>query len=158
MKKFKDPVFLFNAFVLVCFIIFYSVARDYPEGAKKFPLFVLGIGVVVIIIWMIIYFFFPLILHFIQAQEEADEGDVASTSRFFLACLCIALSVLGGYLLGFLFLVPSAFLSYGLMLGDRKNLWTLIIVTLITSALFYIAFDYTLNIPLLRGAILNLGS
>ena len=153
MKKFKNPVFLFNALVLVGFIILYTIANSYSEGARKFPRFVLGIGIIVIVFWMVIYFIFPKAMHFIETQEEADEGNEGSPRRFFLACFCVILSVLVACLLGFLFLVPTAFLSYGFLLGDRKKLVTLIIVTVITTALFYIGFDYFLNISLLKGAL-----
>lgn len=152
-KKFKDPVFLFNAVVLVAFIILNFIANGYAEGARKFPKFVLGLGIVVIACWMVVYFIFPKAMHFIETQEETDEGDVGSPRRFYLACLCVVLSVLAACLLGFLFLVPTAFLSYGFLLGDRKKLVALIIVTVITTALFYVGFDYFLNIPLLKGAL-----
>lgn len=153
LKKFKNPVFLFNALVLVGFIILYTIASGYSEGARKFPRFVLGIGIIVIVFWMVIYFIFPTAMHFIETQEEADEGAVESPRRFYLAVVCVVLSVLMACLLGFLFLVPTAFLSYGFLLGDRKKLTTLIIVTVITTALFYVGFDYFLNIPLLKGIL-----
>jgi hypothetical protein len=154
-KKFKDPIFLFNAFVLVAFIIFNFIANGYEEGARKFPKFVLSIGMIVIVFWMVIYFIFPQAMHFIETQEENDEGDVGSPRRFYLACLCVVFSVLVGCLLGFLFLVPIAFLSYGFLLGSRKKLATLIVVTVITTVLFYFGFDYLLNIPLLKGVLWN---
>jgi hypothetical protein len=154
-KKFKDPIFLFNAVVLVAFIILNFIADGYAEGARKFPKFVLGVGIIVIVLWMAIYFIFPKAMHFIETQEEADEGDVESPRRFYLACLCVVLSVLAGCLLGFLFLVPIAFLSYGFLLGSRKKLAALIVVTVITTVLFYFGFDYLLNIPLLKGVLWN---
>ncbi len=156
MKKFKHPAFLFNAFVLASFIILNCIAAGYSEGARRFPQFVLGIGIAVSVFWMAIYFVFPKALHFIETQEEYEETDAANPTRFYLACACVIFSVLVGYLLGFLFLVPAVFLGYGLMLGDRRNLGILIIVAIITTALFYLGFDYLLNIPLLKGAILDL--
>ena len=155
-KKLKNPVFLFNALTLTAFIIFYLIASGFSEGAKRFPKFVLGIGMAVIIFWMVIYFIFPRVLQFIEAQEDMEEGDQGDARRFYEACLCVILSVLAGYLLGFLFIVPAAFLSYGFMLGDRQKMATLIIVTVITTVLFYFGFDYLLNIPMLKGAILDL--
>ncbi len=152
-KKLNDPVFLFNACVLVAFIVLNFIANDYAEGARKFPKFVLGIGIAVITLWMIVYFIYPKAMHFIETQEEAVEGNVGSPRRFYLACVCVILSVFIGFLVGFLFLVPTAFLSYGLLLGDRKKLVTLVIVTVITTVLFYVGFDYFLNIPLLKGVL-----
>ncbi len=156
LKKFKNPVFLFNALVLVGFIVIYFIAGGYSEGARKFPRFILGLGIVVITLWMVIYFLFPKALRFIESQADSDGADTGDPKRFYLACACVVLSVLVGYLLGFLFLVPTAFLSYGLMLGDRKNMVVVIIVMLVTTVLFYFGFDYLLNIPMLKGAILNL--
>jgi Flp pilus assembly protein TadB len=102
---------------------------------------------------MVVYFVFPKAMHFIETQEDPDEGNAGSRRRFFLACACVILSVLVGSLLGFLFVVPTAFLSYGFLLGDRKHLVALIIVTVVTTALFYVGFDYFLNIPMLRGVL-----
>ena len=153
VKKKFDPVLLFNALVLICFIILFILSNSYSEGARKFPRFVLGIGIIVIVFWMVIYFVFPKAMHFIETQEDADEGAVASPRRFYLACVCLVLSVLIGCLFGFLFLVPTAFLSYAFLLGDRKKLTIILIVTVITTALFYIGFDYFLNIPLLKGIL-----
>jgi hypothetical protein len=155
-KKFTNPVFLFNAFVLAGFIILEFVVSGYSEGARRFPEFVLGIGITVIVLWMVIYFVFPGALYFIETQEESEETDTANMKRFFLACVCVVLSVLVGYLLGFLFLVPAVFLGYGFMLADRKNLRIMIIAAIVTTALFYLGFDYLLNIPLLNGVILDL--
>lgn len=156
MKKFKNPVFLFNAFILIVFIIFNFIANGYSEGARSFPKFILGIGIAVLVSWMVIYFFFPQAMRFVESQEESDEVEAADARRFFLACVCVAGSVLVAYLLGFLFLVPSALLGYGFLLGDREKMGTLIIVMVVTTILFYLGFDYLLNIPLLTGAILDL--
>jgi predicted secreted protein len=156
MKKFKDPVFMFNAFVLVVFIILNFIADGYSPGARTFPHFVLRIGIAVIVFWMVIYFLFPKAMRFVESQEESDETDAADPRRFFSACLCVALSVLAAYLFGFLFLVPTALLSYGFLLGDRKKMGALIIVMIVTTVLFYLGFDYLLNIPLLKGVILDL--
>ena len=152
-KKLNNPVLIFNALVLIGFIILYILANNYSEGARKFPKFVLGIGIIVIVFWMVIYFIFPKAMHFIETQEDADEGAVESPRRFYLACVCVVLSVLIACLFGFLFLVPAAFLSYAFLLGDRKKLTTLIIVTMITTVLFYVGFDYFLNIPMLKGIL-----
>jgi predicted secreted protein len=155
-KKLKNPVFLFNAFVLVTFITLNRIANGYSEGARAFPKFVLWIGIGVILFWMVIYFIFPRAIRFVESQEESDETDAANPKRFLLACLCVVLSVLIAYLFGFLFLVPAALLSYGFLLGDRHKMGTLIIVMVVTTILFYLGFDYLLNIPLLKGAILDL--
>ncbi|MBI4634250.1 MAG: tripartite tricarboxylate transporter TctB family protein [Deltaproteobacteria bacterium] len=156
MKKFKNPVFLFNTLVLAVFILLDFMAAGYSEGARRFPQFVLGIGIAVIAFWMLIYFVFPRAMRFVESQEEGDETDVADMKRFLLACFCVALSVLVAYLLGFLFLVPTALLSYGFLLGNRKKMGALIIVMVVTTVLFYLGFNYLLNIPLLKGAILDL--
>jgi hypothetical protein len=62
-----------------------------------------------------------------------------------------------GYFFGFIFLVPAAFISYGLILGDRKKLVSLMIIMVITTVVFYLGFDYILNIPLLKGVFVDLG-
>ena len=59
-EKLKNPVFLFNAFLLAAFIILNSISNGYAEVARRFPKFVLGIGIVVLFFWMVIYFVFPI--------------------------------------------------------------------------------------------------
>jgi len=156
-EKLKNPIFLFNACLLIVFIILDLIANTYGESARQFPRFVLGIGIVVLVFWMVIYFLFPSAMRFIEAQEEVEGGDSRNPSRYWLAWFCIAISVLIGYLFGFLFTVPSGFLSYGLILGDRKKLLSLSILTVISTVIFYIAFDYILHIPLLQGVFVDLG-
>lgn len=156
-EKLKNPIFLFNACLLIVFIILNLIANTYAEAARQFPRFVLGIGIVVLVCWMVIYFLFPSAMRFIEAQEEVEEGDSGNPARYWLAWFCIGISVLIGYLFGFLFTVPSGFLSYGLVLGDRRKLLSLSILTVISTIIFYIGFDYILNIPLLQGVFVDLG-
>jgi MFS family permease len=154
-EKLKDPVFLFNAFLLVAFLILNFIANGYAEEARKFPKFVLGIGIIVLIFWMVIYFAFPKVMQFIEAQEEIEEGGSLEPGRFYRVWLSIAIAILTGYLFGFLFIVPAAFLSYGLLLGERGKMISLMIIMVITTMIFYVGFDYVLNIPLLKGVFLS---
>jgi len=155
-KRLKNPVFLFNAFVLIAFIIFYSVASSYSEGARKFPKFILTIGIVILIFWMVMYFIFPLAMKFIEAQEDVEEGNSRNPLRYYRAWFCVGLSIFIGYLFGFIFLVPTAFISYLFLLGDRKKMIGVMIVMVVITALFYLAFDRLLHIPLLQGLLLDL--
>jgi hypothetical protein len=154
-EKLKNPVFLFNSCVLGLFIILNQVANGYALEARRFPKFVFEIGIAVLLFWMIIYFFFPELMQRIEAEEEVEEGASWNPARFYRVLVCIAISILTGYLFGFIFLVPAAFLSYGLLLGNRKRMLSLLIIMVITTAVFYLGFDYVLNIPLLNGAILS---
>jgi hypothetical protein len=156
-EKLKNPIFLFNAFVLLTFIILHFVADSYAESARRFPEFVFDIGMAVILFWMVIYFFFPKAVQFIEAQEGVEEGSAGDRGRYYWAWFCIAIPVLIGYLFGFIFIVPASFLSYGLLLGDRKKLVSLVIIMVITTVVFYVGFDYALNIPLLNGVFWDLG-
>jgi hypothetical protein len=156
-EKLKNPLFLFNAFVLAAFIVLNFVADGYAESARRFPKFVFGIGMAVILFWMVIYFLFPRAMQFIESQEEAEEGGRGDRRRYYRAWFCIVLPILIGYFFGFIFLVPAAFISYGLILGDRKKLVSLMIIMVITTVVFYLGFDYILNIPLLKGVFVDLG-
>lgn len=154
-EKLKNPVFLFNAFLLAAFIILNSISNGYAEEARRFPKFVLGIGIVVLFFWMVIYFVFPKVMQFIEAQEEIEEEGSRQPARFYRVWLCITFAILMGFLFGFLFIVPAAFLSYGLLLGERRKVVSLIIIMVITTVVFYVGFNCVLNIPLLKGVFLN---
>jgi len=120
-KKIRDPVFLFNGSLLGIFILMNSLANHFSERAKKFPKFVLGIGILTLTVWMIAYFIFPALLKFIEAQAQKDEESAGNPSRYYRSWLCIGGSILTGYLFGFLFAVPVAFMSYALILGERRS-------------------------------------
>jgi hypothetical protein len=156
-QKLKNPIFLFNGLVLAAFVSFAAAASRYSEGAKKFPNFVLTIGIGVIALWMAIYFFFPSFMRFIEVQEENEEGVVGSTQRYYKGLLCIGSSLLAGFLFGFIFFVPLTFLSYGILLGERRKLVSLIIVMAVTTVLLYLGFDCVLHIPLRKGILLDWG-
>lgn len=157
MEKLKNSIFLFNALVLLAFVSLAVMANHYPEGARVFPNFILAIGIGVITLWMLFYFFLPSFMRFIEVQEEKEENPSGSSLRFYQALLCIGFPILVGYLCGFIFLVPLAFLSYGLSLGDKKKLLSLVIVIAVTTILLFIGFDYILRIPLRKGILLDLG-
>jgi Na+-driven multidrug efflux pump len=157
MEKLKNSIFLFNALVLLAFVSLAVMANHYPEGARVFPNFILAIGIGVITLWMLFYFFLPSFMRFIEVQEEKEENPSGSSLRFYQALLCIGFPILVGYLCGFIFLVPLAFLSYGLSLGDKKKLLSLVIVMAVTTILLFIGFDYILHIPLRKGILLDLG-
>jgi amino acid permease len=157
MEKLKNSIFLFNALVLLAFVSLAVMANHYPEGARVFPNFILAIGIGVITLWMLFYFFLPSFMRFIEVQEEKEENASGSSLRFYQALLCIGFPILVGYLCGFIFLVPLAFLSYGLSLGDKKKLLSLVIVIAVTTILLFIGFDYILRIPLRKGILLDLG-
>jgi hypothetical protein len=156
-EKLRNPIFLFNACVLLAFILLNLIANGFPEDARRFPKFVLGIGIVILVFWMVIYFLFPKVVHFIEAQEEIEEGSEGNRTRYYWAWFCIAVPILIGYLFGFIFIVPAAFLAYGLILGDRTKFVSLMMIMVITTVVFYIGFDRVLNIPLLKGVFLDLG-
>lgn len=157
MQKLKNPIFLFNAFVLLAFISLAVMANHYPEEARAFPNFVLTIGIGVITLWMLIYFFLPSCMRFIEVQEEKEETSSGSSRRFYQGLFCIGFPILVGFLCGFIFLVPLAFLSYGVSLGDRKKLLSLAVVMAVTTILLFVGFDYILHIPLRKGILVDLG-
>jgi hypothetical protein len=105
---------------------------------------------------MIAYFIFPALLKFIEAQAQKDEESAGNPSRYYRSWLCIGGSILIGYLFGFLFVVPVAFLSYGLMLGEKKKFFSLIILRGVMTAFFYVGFYQVLHIPVLKGVFLDM--
>ena len=119
-KKIKSPVFLFDGSILKIFILLDFLTNHFSEKAKSFPKFVLGIGIITLTFWRITYVVFRTLLKFIEAQTEKEEWAV-NRLHYYRSWLCIAGSILMGYLFGFIFAVPTAILSYGLMLGERKK-------------------------------------
>jgi hypothetical protein len=155
-KKISDPVFLFNGSLLGIFILMNSLASHFSERAKKFPKFVLGIGILTLTFWMIAYFVFPALLKFIEAQAQKDEEPAGNPSRYYRSWLCVGGSILMGYLFGFIFVVPFAFLSYRLILGEKKKFFSLITLMLVMTAFFYFGFYQVLHIPVLKGVFLDI--
>jgi hypothetical protein len=155
-KKVKDPVFLFNACLLGVFIVMNHLANHFPERARKFPKFVLAIGILTLAFWMVAYLIFPALLKFVEAQAEKDEEWTGNRSRYYRSWFCIAGSILIGYLFGFLFVVPAAFLSYGVMLGEKRRWFSLITLMLVLTACFYFGFYKILHIPVLKGVFLDI--
>jgi len=154
-KKCKEPVFLFNGFLLAAFVLMYHQTGRFSERAQKFPKFVLGIGILTLTFWMVSYIIFPAILRFTEQQAEKEDERTENRARYYWSWFCIAVSILTGYLFGFVFVVPAAFLSYGLILGERGKWLSLMIVMLAMTFGFYIVFYRILHIPVLRGVILN---
>jgi hypothetical protein len=155
-KKLKEPVFLFNGSLLIIFIWMNHLAGSFPERARKFPKLVLGIAILVLIFWMGAYLIFPTLLSFIEAQEEREDTWAGNRARYCRSWLCIAGSILMGYLFGFIFVVPTAFLSYGLMLGEKKRWISLITLMLVMTLCFYFGFYRILHIPILKGLFLHI--
>ena len=155
-KKVKDPVFLFNGFLLGVFILMNHLANDFSERAKKFPKFVLGIGILTLTFWMVAYLIFPALLKFIEAQAEKEEEWAGNPCRYYWSWFCIAGSILMGYLFGFIFVVPAAFLSYGLILGEKKRWISLVTLMLVMMVCFYVGFYRILHIPVLKGVFLDI--
>ncbi len=155
-KKIKDPVFLFNGSLLGLFIFMNHMANRFSERAQKFPKFVLGIGILTLTFWMVAYLIFPSLLKLIEAQAEKEEESAVNRSRYYGSWFCIAGSILMGYLFGFIFVVPTAFLSYGLILGEKRRWISLITLMLVMTVCFYIGFYRILHIPVLKGLFLEI--
>jgi hypothetical protein len=155
-KKLKEPVFLFNGFLLGAFILMYHQAGSFPERARKFPKFVLGIGILTLTFWTVAYLIFPALLKFTEDQAEKEDEGPGNRSRYYWSWFCIAGSILVGYLFGFIFVVPAAFLSYGLILGEKGKWVSLMTVMLAMTLCFYVVFYRTLHIPVLNGVFLNI--
>ena len=155
-KKFKEPVFLFNGFLLGAFILMYHQTSRFPERAQKFPKFVLGIGILTLTFWMVAYLMIPALLKFTEEQAEKEDEGAENASRYYRAWFCIVASILVGYLFGFMFVVPAAFLSYGLILGEKGKWVSLMIVMLALTLCFYVLFYRILHIPVLTGVFLKI--
>ena len=155
-KKFKEPVFLFNGFLLVAFILMHLQANRFAERAQTFPKFVLKIGILTLAFWMVAYLIVPALLKFTEEQAEKDDELHENASRYYRAWFCIGASILVGYLFGFVFVVPAVFLSYGLILGERGKLGSLMAVMLALTLCFYVVFFRILHIPVLTGVFLNI--
>jgi hypothetical protein len=155
-RKLKDPVFIFNGSLLIVFTVMNHMADRFPERARKFPKFVLAIGMLTLAFWMVAYLIFPALLKFIEAQADKDEEWAGSRSRYYRSWFCIAGSILMGYLFGFIFVVPVAFLGYGFILGDKRKWVSLMILMLSLTACFYIGFYQILHIPILNGVFLDI--
>jgi hypothetical protein len=154
--KFKNPPFLFNLLLMIIFLVLAVVARDFSDRARIYPQLVLWIGISILGIWLSVYLFFPTLMRFLEAQAELDEEEMGQSGPLYRAWGCILGSVVLGCLLGFLWAVPTAILSYGLLLGERAKLKIQVVYAATLTALFYVAFHVVLSLPVLTGILLDL--
>jgi len=155
-KRFKTLPFFFNLSLLILFIALEVAASGFSDRARIYPQLVLALGILVLAIWFVVDLFFPSLMRFLEAQAEPDEEDGGQSGRFYRAWGCILGSVILGCLLGFLWAVPVAVVSYGVLLGDRTKLRMQFVYAAVLTALFYVAFYIVLSLPVLTGIILDL--
>jgi hypothetical protein len=83
--------------------------------------------------------------------ELLEEG--LRKKRLIQAVLIVLVSLVVGYLGGFLLTVPFYFLAFGTLHGQRKHIVKYILIAAGVTLLVYLFFTFFMGVPLLRGAL-----
>jgi len=150
--KSGDVLFLFAIFLT--FLFFFKESFNYPSDSGSFPKLIILGTMILSGSLLLVYFFFPSLKRTIVSPEHEGEEtpkEWKTRGRFYRGWLSIAISILTAFLFGFLFLIPLSFISYTLLLGRKGMFLKILLLALVTTLLVYIAFDWFLGIPTMRG-------
>lgn len=100
-------------------------------------------------------------MRLIKEIEEKSEADVGyelleeglRKKRLRQAILIVLVSLMIGYLGGFLLTVPFYFIAFGTLYGQRKHILKYILIASGVTLLVYLFFTCLMGVPLLRGIL-----
>lgn len=152
---FKSGDVLFLLAIFLIFLFFLKESFNYPTESSSFPKLIILGTLILSGSLLLVYFFFPSLKRTIVSPEPEVERETQrewkTRGRFYRGWLSIAISILTAFLFGFLFLIPASFISYTLLLGRKGMFLKILLLSLATTLLVYIAFDRFLGIPTMRG-------
>ncbi len=148
MKKINLALFL-QMGLFSFFLLLLWESRRYPFESRLYPQ-VIGITTLVLLaisLWQ----------HFRGTGQEKQDGPESSLrrKRFLQTSLIIIFATALGYLGGFLLSVLCYYAAYALFQEDKAKLIRTLGIGIGLTVLFYISFGWFMNIPLLRGWLLN---
>jgi ABC-type amino acid transport system permease subunit len=178
-KWLRSIEFLVELGLLIFFLLLLWMARIYPEKSRFFPMLLCTAAVILTLTSLIQGFFkvqekrkkekkedtFPAEdvhrekLKWAEDVEEESEGDAgfkqldeeSRRKRVCQSLLIVFISIIIGYIGGFLLAVPFYFLAFGVLHGQKKQVTKYIIIALVITLLVYVFFMYFMGVPLLRS-------
>ena len=150
-------------FLLVLFSFFLFLLREcltYPSDTRSFPGLVILGTLILLGVLLITQVCAPSLKRAVAFPdpegEKGSPGAWKTKGRFYRGWLSILISLVAGFLLGFVFIIPASFISYTLLLGRKSALAKVVVLSIITGAVVYLLFNRFLGIPMMRGALWRL--
>jgi hypothetical protein len=166
--------------LLLFFLILIWTSRPYPEKSRLYPELLCGVAVILIVASFVQDFIKPKgetkkeerkklesppsdireeKLRWVKELEQTSEGDAGyelleeglRKRRLRQSILIILLSLVIGYLGGFLFTVPFYFIAFGILHGQKKGILKYIIIAFGITLITYLFFTSLMGVPMLRG-------
>jgi predicted CDP-diglyceride synthetase/phosphatidate cytidylyltransferase len=139
----------FHLVLLALFIILMWESRLYPPESSFYPRIVGGITIILLLV--------SLVRHFRKKEEEKKTGTESTVRlrRFFQISLVIVLATVLGFLGGFILSVLCYYVAYALFQEERTRLIRTLGIGVALTVLFYISFGWFMQVPLLRGWLVD---
>jgi hypothetical protein len=180
-KRFRPTETIFKVCLMAFFLMLMWMGRSYPEKSRLFPEILGAITVLFIIISFVQDFLKPKgevekvvvkepepppsdireekLRHLKEVEEQAEDAGYVELEaslkkkRLTQGVIIILISLVIGYLGGFLLTVPLYFIGFGILHGDRKKVLKYVIVAVATTVVTYLSFTSLMGVPLLRGVL-----
>jgi hypothetical protein len=148
MKKINLDLF-FHMGVLSFFLLLLWESRRYPFESRLYPQ-VIGVFALILIA-------VSLFQHFRREEKEAVVDTLAGLrrKRFLQISLILVFATAIGFLGGFLLSVLCYYVAYAFFQEDKTKLLRTLGMGVALTIIFYISFGWFLNVPLLRGVLVN---
>ncbi len=173
-----------KAGLLLFFIILIWASRRYPEKSRLYPELLCVVAVILIVVSFVQSFIRPKgekkkeeqkepepppsdireeKLRWVKEMETKSEGDAGyelleeglRKRRLRQSILIILVSLVIGYLGGFLLIVPFYFIAFGMLHGQKKEVFKYIIIAFGITVITYLFFTSLMGVPMLRGLLWN---
>lgn len=148
MKKINLDLF-FQLGVFSFFLLLLWDSRRYSFESRLYPQV---IGIVALILVAV-----SLFQHFRGEEQEKVTDSVVSLrrTRFFQISLIVVFATTLGFLGGFLLSVLCYYVAYAFFQEDKTKLLRTLIIGIALTVTFYISFGWFMNVPLLRGVLVD---
>ncbi|MFB3884645.1 MAG: tripartite tricarboxylate transporter TctB family protein [Thermodesulfobacteriota bacterium] len=173
-----------KAGLLLFFLILILESQRYPEQSRLYPNILCSVAVILIVASFIQDFIRPKgkkkkedqeepelppldireqKLRWVKQMEAKSERDAGyelleeglRKRRLRQSILIILISLVIGYLGGFLLTVPFYFIAFGILHGQKKGVFKYIIIAFGITVITYLFFTSLMGVPMLRGLLWN---
>jgi hypothetical protein len=182
-KRLRLTETIFKLGLMGFFVMLLFMSRDYPEKSKLFPQILGVITIMFVILSFIqdilkarrpeekVELKEPepapvlsdareeTLRRLKEVEEQAEDAGYKELEsgekkkRVTQGIIIILISLLIGYLGGFLLIVPFYFISFGILHGDRKKAWKYVLIGVAVTVVTYFSFTWLMGVPLLRGEL-----
>ena len=180
IKWLRNTESMVKAGLLLFFLILIWTSQRYPEKSRLYPELLCAVAVILIVASFAQDFIRPKgekrkeerkepepppsdireeKLRWVKEMETKSEGDAGyelleeglRKRRLRQSILIILVSLVIGYLGGFLLTVPFYFIAFGMLHGQKKGILKYIIIALGITLITYLFFTSLMGVPMLKG-------